>query len=328
MSTNAESASSSRKRSRPRRRIKMARPFSDTEHAEEAFSLYLQRTTLAPRTVTFYRETIHAVLGYMKRHGLHTLPNQIDVQDIKQLLDCMASDKLAIATRKGYLSALKKFLNHFNSSIMSHLDYKLPRDTRPKVDWLSESEASQLLHCTKTPIQEIVIHCELCLGMRRVEVVRLRADDLHQAEGYLTVLGKGSQGGKPRTIPYAKDTGKVMQLAMTRRESQILKARQRYPVSTSVPENLILWEKGGRLHSYSEEGYGIDKVVSDPLSRQLGFHFSNHTLRRTFGRALYRAGVEVPTIAKILGHESTEVTLRYIGVDLDDMRKAMAIEIY
>lgn len=306
----------------------MARPFSDQEHAEAAFLKYLQGTTLAPRTVTFYKETIHAVLGYMRKHGLHTLPNQICEQDIKKLLDSMAADKLAVATRKGYLSALKKYLNHFENGAMIHLDYKLPNDMRPKVDWLTAAQASQLLQCTKTPIQEIVIHCELCLGMRRVEVIRLRPTDVHQAEGYLTVLGKGSQGGKPRTIPYSKDTGRVMQLAINRREQQISKARARFPLTTSIPENLILWEKGGRLHAYSEEGYGIDKVVSEPLSKTIGFHFSNHTLRRTFGRALYRAGIPVPTIARILGHDSTEVTLRYIGVDLDDMRTAMNTDIY
>lgn len=306
----------------------MSRPFSDSDHAQAAFLLYLQGTTLAPRTVTFYRETVHAVLCYMEKNNLHSLPNQINADDIKKLLDCMARDKLAIATRKGYLSALKKYLNHFKNQCFAECEYKLPKDARPKVDWLSPTEASKLLQCTKSPIQEIVIHCELCLGMRRVEVVRLRAQDVHEGEEYITVLGKGSQGGKPRAIPFTKDTRRVMQLAIRRRNDMIEKARKRYPITTVVPDNLILWERGGRLHAYSEEGYGIDKVVSDPLSEKLGFHFSNHTLRRTFGRAMYRAGIPVPTIAKILGHESTEITLRYIGVDLDDMRKAMAIEIY
>lgn len=31
----------------------------------------------------------------------------------------------------------------------------------------------------------------------------------------------------------------------------------------------------------------------------------------------------IHAVAEILGHESTEVTLRYIGVDIDDMRAAM-----
>ena len=99
-------------------------------------------------------------------------------------------------------------------------------------------------------------------------------------------------------------------------------------VNGDIPENLILWKKAGKVHPYSEEGYGLDKVVTLPLSEQLGFRVTNHKGRRTFGRSLYRAGVPVPTIAKILGHDSTEVTLRYIGVDLDDMRKAMEVQLY
>lgn len=308
----------------------MARPFSSSEAAQKRFLLLLEQSTLAPRTVAFYRETIHAVLSYMEREALHTLPNQIDVHDVKKLLDCMARDNLAIATRKGYLSALKKYLKLLNGNLFAfeNCDYKLPHDCRPKVDWLEPDQAKTLIQCEKTPIQEIVIHCELCLGMRRVEVVRLTPADIHDSEGYVTVRGKGSQGGKPRAIPVIITSHEVFQHALEWRSQMIAAARERYPVSTTIPDNLIIWSKGGRLHAYSEEGYGIDKVVSDPLTKQLGFHFSNHTLRRTFGRTLYRAGVPVATIAKILGHESTEVTLRYIGVDLDDMRKAMAALCY
>lgn len=306
----------------------MARPFASWESAADKFAKDLAtNTTLAPRTVTFYRETIYAVLRYMDSRHMNTLPNRIDVHDVKKFLDCMASDNLAIATRKGYLSTLKKYLTHYGNAAMSQISYKLPRDMRPRVDWLTSEQAMTLLQCEKTPIQTVVIHLELCLGLRRVEVVRLKISDIHDDEGYITVLGKGSQGGKPRCIPFARDTAHVMQVARARRTDLICAAKKRRPTAT-VPDNLIIWQKGGALHAYSEEGYGIDKVVSDPLSVQLGFHFSNHTLRRTFGRMMYRAGVEVATIAKILGHDSTEVTLRYIGVDLDDMKKAMQLNIF
>lgn len=125
-----------------------------------------------------------------------------------------------------------------------------------------------------------------------------------------------------RSIPYAAETDKIMKLALRRRAEMIR------DVNGDIPENLILWKKAGKVHPYSEEGYGLDKVVTLPLSEQLGFRVTNHKGRRTFGRSLYRAGVPVPTIAKILGHDSTEVTLRYIGVDLDDMRKAMEVQLY
>ena len=62
------------------------------------------------------------------------------------------------------------------------------------------------------------------------------------------------------------------------------------------------------------------------LQIERAYTVDNNGLRHD--KALYRAGVGVPTIARILGHESTEVTLKYIGVDLDDMRAAMNAPIY
>ena len=55
----------------------------------------------------------------------------------------------------------------------------------------------------------------------------------------------------------------------------------------------------------------------------MGFHFCNHDLRRTFGRRLYHAGVDIEIISKFLGHESTIVTLKYLGINLDDMDRGM-----
>ena len=144
----------------------------------------------------------------------------------------------------------------------------------------------------------------------------------------ITVIGKGPIGGKPRLIPLVPECEAALRAWGELRNQWVEKGQDRYPETFKNPENFIVWEKAGRLYSYSEEGYGLDKVVTLPLSDSLGFRFSNHTLRRTFGRALYRAGVQVATIAKILGHESTEVTLRYIGVDLDDMRGAMSLNIF
>lgn len=55
-----------------------------------------------------------------------------------------------------------------------------------------------------------------------------------------------------------------------------------------------------------------------------GFEFSNHTLRRTFGRRLYRAKIPIETISKLYGHDDTQTTIRYLGINLDDMGSALA----
>jgi len=46
-------------------------------------------------------------------------------------------------------------------------------------------------------------------------------------------------------------------------------------------------------------------------------------LRRTWARQAWEAGVSIEDICTILGHRDTKTTYRYIGVQLDDGRRAM-----
>lgn len=284
---------------------------------------------LAPRTISFYTETIRAVLSIMDRLGLTTHPMKISNEDVMILMDHLSEENYAIQTRKGYLSALRKYcLAYDNPSVKDWQRIRFPHDDRPHADWLTTSQAHLLLTEEKTSIQTVVIHLELCLGLRHVEVIRLRTKDIHYETETIDVRGKGSEGGKPRRIPFTRGTKTALGIWEDERTRLCQLCEARHPTTFEDPEAFIVWEKAGVLSAYSEQGYGLDKVVTIPLSKKLGFHFSNHTLRRTFGRTLFRADVPLPTIAKILGHESTDVTLKYIGVDMDDMRLAMEVLSY
>ena len=279
---------------------------------------------LAPRTISFYTETIRAVLAIMDSQGFRTHPKKITGEDVGGLMDYLAEQNYAIQTRKGYLSALRKYCTAYeNPTVQTWQKVRFPHDNRPHVDWLSADQAHTLLTTEMTPLQTVVIHLELCLGLRHIEVIRLRTEDIDWDTKTIDVRGKGSEGGKPRKIPFTNKTREVLLMWQATREYKENICKRRHPKTFTDPEEFIVWIKAGVLNPYSEEGYGLDKVVTIPLSKQVGFHFSNHTLRRTFGRTLFRAGVPVPTIAKILGHESTDVTLKYLGVDMDDMRDAM-----
>lgn len=289
----------------------------------------MQRDHLAPRTIMFYTETIHAVVGILERDHRPFLPRDIRREDLDYLLDYMEECRFAVQTRKGYIQALRKWVWAFNGDLMQEWPrIRYPHDKRPCVDWLSTEDAAYLLRIRKTPLQDLVIHLELCLGLRRVEVIRLRMEDVVWDGQYLKVTGKGPGGGSPRLVPFNHGTKDVLDRWMAQRARWVAQSQQRFPKSAEIPEQLVVWFKAGRLHPYSEEGYGLDKSVIAPLNDATGLTFSNHTLRRTFGRALFRAGVPVPTIARILGHESTSITLRYIGVDLDDMRGAMSLDLF
>lgn len=87
-----------------------------------------------------------------------------------------------------------------------------------------------------------------------------------------------------------------------------------------IPDALFIYERGGELHQYQKTAF--DDFLDD-LGKRVGFHFSNHDLRRTCGRQMYRAGVPIEKIAKLFGHADTRTTLRYIGLDLEDLDEAM-----
>lgn len=70
-------------------------------------------------------------------------------------------------------------------------------------------------------------------------------------------------------------------------------------------------------------GGSLNRAIVDPLRERLEFHFSNHTLRRTFGRNLFHAKVPLETIMEFLGHSSTLETLKYLGINLGDMDEGM-----
>ena len=106
------------------------------------------------------------------------------------------------------------------------------------------------------------------------------------------------------------------------RDRLIAEAKLRNP-ATVVPKEVFLHLNGRFLSPYSEHGTGFDKAFIEPVRRITGVHFGNHTLRRTFGRQLWKNGVPIETISRILGHESVSMTLRYIGVNIGDMSSAI-----
>ena len=57
---------------------------------------------------------------------------------------------------------------------------------------------------------------------------------------------------------------------------------------------------------------------------QVGFDFTNHDLRRTFETMEYRLNFNKYTLDKLINHKnSTDITGRYIVLEIDDLREPM-----
>ena len=95
-----------------------------------------------------------------------------------------------------------------------------------------------------------------------------------------------------------------------------------------IPSQMVIHNrsKRGCLTAYGETGLdGVIDRVKDGMREKYGrdLAFSNHTLRRTCGRRLWKQGVKIEIIQNILGHESPAMTYQYLGINLKDQDETM-----
>lgn len=51
-------------------------------------------------------------------------------------------------------------------------------------------------------------------------------------------------------------------------------------------------------------------------------HFGSHTLRKTYGYFLHKQGTDIVLLMKAFGHSSQSITLRYIGIQQEQIDEA------
>lgn len=135
-------------------------------------------------------------------------------------------------------------------------------------------------------------------GLRRDELVKLTVDDYHPASGELRVLGKGN---KERVV-YATNGGKLALDAWIR-------AREAYKTTSS--NHLFL-----QIDRWGNVGDGLsgNSIYNMVIKRceEAGVEpLSPHDTRRTYITGLLDAGVDIKTVADMVGHSKIETTGHY-----------------
>lgn len=289
------------------------------ESVESAIDSYIRRMQeLGGYSSVYYISFRHGSMAVFKIARMFqpdAIPKNVTVDTVRKTLDYMRKN-LASSSMKIYTSYLKQLMRASGNYEFDKLRIIYPADTRPNVDWLTLDDALTLMRADLEPVDAMIINLALGHGLRRSEIINLRLSDVNQERRFITVLGKGRGGGKVRSVHFHPKFHPIFLDWMEHRTFLAQKCRD------DVSDNAVLvYERGGLLKRYSISG--LDDRLKK-LTASLGIEFSCHTLRRTFGREMFHSGVSVVTIAKILGHSSTEMTLKYIGIDLDDMADAMS----
>ena len=80
----------------------------------------------------------------------------------------------------------------------------------------------------------------------------------------------------------------------------------------------VFAKKNGKPYSRK-----VFSIMFSNVCKKVGLDYTFHSLRHTFASNLVIEGVDLYTVAKLLGHRSINLVQRYAHLNVDHLRKAV-----
>jgi integrase/recombinase XerD len=294
------------------------------------FTDYLPRQrALSPHTLESYRDSLKLLLQFVA--GKRGDPSQLTVawlsaERVTAFLQSLETTRRnAVSTRNVRLSAVHSFFRYLGLQCPEHLEQaqrilSIPfKRTGTRV--IEHFDADEI----QGVLKEVRLDCgnggrDLALlslmfntGARVSEVVGIHTSDLGLTAPFSVLLrGKGQ---KERTCPLWPETARLLQRLVEQRG---------VPPIQSVP--LFLNARGARLTRFGVrvilKKYVEKAAERHPALKRKRLH--PHSVRHSTAIHLLRSGVDLSTIAHWLGHAHINTASKYLAVDLDAKREALA----
>lgn len=137
----------------------------------------------------------------------------------------------------------------------------------------------------------------LYTGLRVSELVALNRSDIHNGERSGHVIVRDGKGGIARTVPLPSEARYHLRRYLeTRKDSDPALFLSNFKKRISIRAVQRIFEK-------------------------LGVH--PHMLRHTYGRELVSSGIDIATVAELMGHSDVNITRRYAAPSLKDIEEAV-----
>ncbi|MDE1822433.1 MAG: site-specific integrase [Euryarchaeota archaeon] len=250
--------------------------------------------TWIDRTTRYLERTPELLVKVGLPPGLR--PPELSAAHLHALRDGLGWERASLAH---YFSGLRPFLRWLHLPLAEdRRAWRLPSGEAAHRRWLDRDQLLRLFAAAREG-ERVVIALEGFNGLRRVEVRRLRVQDIDLGGHRARVCGKGRNGGKWRTIPLTAPAEAALREWMD---------------ATHVTEGHVVRRKAS----------GIDAMLSRAARRAgLTVRVSNHDLRRTFGRLAYHSGMSLVDLRNLLGHSSVDLTAHYVGIHEEEMREGL-----
>lgn len=254
-------------------------------------------------------------LAQFAEHAQVSCLKALDRSAILHWLDAIAKQELSPRSRARKLSALRAFLAWALELSLIARD-PLPRElTAPRVlhlpHALSETETTAIINAASGTSalalrDRAMLETLYATGMRVSELTGLLLLDLHLADGFALVTGKG---GKQRLVPLG-------QYAIDSVQRYLAEARSRLCPRASALSEVFLSRRGPISRSM------VFRLVKKYAQRaDVKAKVSPHTFRHSCASHLLAHGADLRLVQELLGHASLTTTQIYTHIEKSRLRR-------
>lgn len=264
----------------------------------DEYTDFLRRRGRADLTIRNYRTDIKIISRALERAGLSADPRDSTEDTFLFLKDSLPEKE---ETVHRMLKTWDRFIEWATGQRI------LPKMgllwNRPQIrrTFISPADYHRMMESARDPFERVILVLGGMMGCRRVEMVRLRLEDIHTDA--VILHGKGHNNG----LVIAQPINDTVRAELSR----YLAWRATIP-GAETTDRLLIFPR----HRRSSGGIAAETTVSDQIPRRVramaqraGVSASTHTLRRLFGTTIYNATNDLAVTAKLLRHADINTTV-------------------
>ncbi len=274
--------------------------------------------SLLPNSIDAYLADLQKFFNYLQNSGFAGSIEQVELKHLQGFTGLLNEMGLAASSQARILSGVRSFFTYLMMEDLLSSDpselLEMPKLGRKLPEVLSPEDIAAILaqiDLSKTEGQRNIALFELCYGcgMRVSEVVNQRISDLHFAESYIKITGKGE---KERLVP-------VGSKAIKQVESYLHHTRVHQP-QTKGFEDVLFLNKFGKNLSRQYIFMELKRLAGEA---RIAKKISPHTLRHSFATHLVEGGADLRAVQEMLGHASITTTEIYTHLDREFLRETI-----
>lgn len=258
---------------------------------------------LAERTIQQYAYRLRDFLDHLTKplEEYTDMDFQYYLFDLQKRTGC---GNRTLDTARGEVAAFfkwahaKQYIERNPADAVRSIKYQ----KKPRVP-LNDDELVRLQKACETPRDKLIVSLLYETGCRVSEVCHIRISDIDLEHKSIVVTGKGN---KIRTVFFQAETKYLIQ--------EYLKSRK-------DADSPYLFT--GACHRTNADRPLTPATIERAVGRLakaagLKVHCTPHTLRHTYATDMLKRGGDITHIQKLLGHSSTDTTMIYANVNMDD----------